>query len=194
MKTIGIYGASGHGKVVADIAKLCGYKKVIFIDDNKKEYLSLQEYQKKYNYPIAWGIGDNEIRSKKAQLIEEFVTLIHPKAIVAQDVKIDRGSVIMAGAIINPSASIGKHTIINTATVIEHDCIIEDFVHIAPNCSLAGNVRIGKKSFIGIGSTIIQNISIGENCIIGAASLVLDNIEDNVTAFGSPAKIYKKRD
>ena len=193
MKTIGIYGASGHGKVVADIAKLCGYEKVIFIDDSKKEYISLQEYQKKYNYPIAWGIGDNEIRSKKAQLIKEFVTLIHPKAIVADKVQIGEGSVVMAGAIINPSVSIGKHTIINTAAIVEHDCIIEDFVHIAPNCSLAGSVKIGKKSFIGIGSTVIQNISIGHNSIIGAASLVLDNIEDNVIAFGAPAKIYKKR-
>ena len=30
-----IIGASGHGKVVADIAELSGYKEIAFLDDDR---------------------------------------------------------------------------------------------------------------------------------------------------------------
>ncbi len=192
MKKIGIYGASGHGKVVANIAKLLGYE-VIYIDDGKEDCLSLEEYQKRYNYPIAWGIGDNETRRQKAPLIEHFATLIHPNAVVAESARIGVGSVVMAGAVINPDATVGAHTIINTAAVIEHDCLIGDCVHIAPNCALAGGVQVGDGSFIGIGSNVIQNVRIGSDVLVGAGSLVLEDIEDGLIAYGVPAKVRGKK-
>ncbi len=193
MKKIGIYGASGHGKVVAGIAKLLGFE-VIYIDDAKEDCLSLEEFQKRYNFPIAWGIGDNDTRRQKAPLIEHFATLVHPKAVVAEGVHIGEGSVVMAGAIINPDARIGAHTIINTAAVIEHDCTVGDYVHIAPNCALAGGVQVGEGSFVGIGSSVIQNVAIGKDVLVGAASLVLENIGDGLVAYGVPARVRGKNE
>jgi len=72
--------------------------------------------------------------------------------------------------------------------VIEHECIIGDFVHISPNAALAGNARVGELTHIGISSSVIQGISIGSNCIIGAGSVAVKNIKNNKKAYGNPCK------
>ena len=57
---------------------------------------------------------------------------------------------------------------------------------------MAGNVIIGSKSWIGLGSCVIENTVIGENVLVGAGSLVLEDLPHNVKAFGSPARLRKK--
>ena len=107
------------------------------------------------------------------------------------DTTIEEGTVIMANACINSSAKIGKHCIINTGAIIEHDNIIEDYVHISPNVSLGGTVKVGENTHIGIGSTVKNNLEICKNCTIGAGALLVKNIEEEGTYVGVPAK--KKR-
>jgi len=193
-KVIFIYGASGHGKVVSDIARAVGYEIVKFIDDGENEHINFDDFVSlnKKDYPVALGIGDNKVRSKiyKCLVNNGFnvVTLIHPKAIVSQSAKIDTGCVVMPGAIINANVKIDIGVIINSGSVIEHDCTIGYFTHISPNVALAGNVNIGSFSHIGIGASIIQNINIGNNCIIGAGAVVINSIEDNKKVVGVPAK------
>lgn len=63
-KSIYIYGASGHGLVVADIARACGYDDVIFVDDGDNEYPSFEDIKRTSGIPIAFGIGSNSIRAK----------------------------------------------------------------------------------------------------------------------------------
>jgi acetyltransferase-like isoleucine patch superfamily enzyme len=94
----------------------------------------------------------------------------------------------MQGAIIQSSVKIGKHSIINTRASIDHDCVIQDYVHIAPGVILCGNVQIGE----GAGTTIMQGIRVGKWSVIGAGSVVLKDIPDHVTAVGSPCKIIKQ--
>ena len=195
MKTIAIYGANGHGKVVADIAMSNGYDEVIFIDDGDNPYLNFEEYVKLYKYPIALGIGKNSIRKMVYEKIKaqnlEVKTLIHLKSIVAKDVILKEGVVIMPGVIVNTGSTIGAGSILNTSSVIDHDCVIGDFVHIAPNSTLAGDVCVKEMTFVGIGSSIIQGKTIGKNSIVGAGSVVIKDIPDNVLAYGVPAKVMK---
>jgi acetyltransferase EpsM len=86
---------------------------------------------------------------------------------------------------------IGDHCIINTGVVVDHDCMINDFVHISPNATLCGNVTIGKGSWVGAGAIIIQGIKVGKNAIIGAGSVIIKDIPDNATVVGNPGKIIK---
>lgn len=193
MKTIAIYGASGHGKVVADIAMTNGYDEVIFIDDGDNSYLNFQEYIKLYTYPIALGIGENSIRKILYEKIKaenlEVKTLVHIKAIVAKDVILKEGVVIMPGVVVNTGSTIGIGSILNTSSVVEHDCEIGDFVHISPNSALAGDVCVKDMVLVGIGSSIIQGKTIGINSVIGAGSVVISDIPDNVVSYGVPAKV-----
>lgn len=147
MKKIAIYGASGHGKVVGDIARLNGYDDIIFIDDSVNEHLTFADFMKlDIEIPIALGIGDNKIREKLYQTCVQrglkVKTLVHPSAVLADNIVIGNGTVIMANVVINSDSTIGKCCILNTACVIEHDNTIGDFVHISPNTACAGGVKI----------------------------------------------------
>ena len=187
-----IYGASGHGKVVADIAKDNGFKEIIFIDDGDNKYLTFENIKTQNHIPIALGIGDNFIRNKIFKKLKRFnfniITLIHSSAIISDNVTILDGSVVMPNVVINTNTKVGKGVILNTSCIIEHDNIIKDFVHISPNAALAGNVKVGKFTHIGIGSSVIQNIQIEKKCIIGAGSVVIKNITKNTKCAGVPAK------
>lgn len=208
-KKLAIVGASGHGKVIADIAEQLGYT-VNFFDDaypSKKniehwpiygtcsDLIALNNTNITLSNDVVVAIGNNEIRQQKIQLLQEndfnIITLIHPTAVISLYAAIASGTVVFAGAVINAFAKVGVGCIINTAAVVEHDCNIDDFTHICPNAALAGGVSVGTKSWVGIGSQVKQLIKIGDNCLIGAGSTVIKNIPDNVTAFGSPAVVIK---
>lgn len=192
MKSIYIYGASGHGLVVADIARACGYKDIIFIDDGANEYRTFEDIKENNNTPIALGIGNNIIRAKLFQKLNnssfEIVTLIHPSSIISQSAIIGKGTVVMPNVVINSKAIIGKGVILNTSCVIEHECIISDFVHVSPKVALAGNVKVGQYTHVGIGTNIIQGLEIGNNSVIGAGSVVVKNIDNFKKAYGNPCR------
>ncbi len=196
MNKIAIYGASGHGKVVGDIAKLNGYDEILYVDDGENEFMSFETFlEKDLHVPVAFGVGINHIRAKLYQKCMdnglEIVTLIHPSAVLSSTVTVGEGSVVMAGVVMNTDANIGKCCIINTSSVIEHDNVIADFVHISPLVACAGDVTVGEYTHIGIGSCIIQGVNIGSNSIIGAGSIVVTDIEKQTLAYGNPCKIIK---
>lgn len=192
MKSIYIYGASGHGLVVADIAKTCGYDDIIFIDDGDNDYPSFEDIKINNNIPISFGIGNNSIRAKLFEKVQssgfEIVSLIHQNTVISPSVTIGKGTVIMPNVVVNANANIGDGVILNSSCIIEHECIIENFAHISPNVALAGNVRVGNFTHIGIGTSIIQGKTIGSYCIIGAGSIVVKNISNFKKAYGNPCK------
>ncbi|WP_072681747.1 acetyltransferase [Arcobacter sp. LA11] len=195
MKSIYIYGASGHGLVVADIAMANGYEQIIFIDDGDNEYLSFNDIKENTNIPISLGIGSNRVRKVLFDKLKsykfEIETLVHPSSIVSNSAKIGKGTVIMPNVVVNAKALVGDAVILNSSCVVEHECKIGNFSHISPNVALAGNVIVNDFTHIGIGSSIIQGVIIGKNCIIGAGSVVVKNINNNKKAFGNPCKVIE---
>lgn len=203
MKSLAILGASGHGKIIADIGENCGFS-VTFFDDQQQGNLGpwkikgtsedLLESCKKFDGVII-GIGNNATRQDKLSVLVSagatIPNLIHPSASVSQYANLGIGSVVCAGAIVNAFVSAGKGIIINTGATVDHDCYLGDFTHLSPGVHLAGGVRVGSRSWIGIGASVIQQVEIGQDTIIGAGSVVIRNIPDSVTAVGVPAAIIK---
>jgi sugar O-acyltransferase (sialic acid O-acetyltransferase NeuD family) len=201
-KKLLIIGANGHGKVVADLAiKLNRWLSVAFLDDDKNintsmslEVLGTSNEASKYieEYEIFVGIGNNAIRQKVQEMLEtigaKIPILIHPTAIIGEQVEIGSGTAVMAGAIVNCCTKIGKGCIVNTGSTIDHDNSIEDFVHISPGSHLAGTVKIGKGSWLGIGSVVSNNINITNDCKVGAGSVVVKDIFEPGVYIGAPAK------
>ena len=190
MKSITIYGASGHGLVVADIARACGYDSVLWIDDGDNVHPSFEEVDKTLPIPIAIGIGNNQLRANIFQKIIQanmnLVTLIHPSAVVSGSVLMGQGSVVMPNVVINANTTIGNACILNSSCVVEHENVIGDFVHISPSVALAGNVTVRDFAHIGIGTSVKQGIVIGKNSLIGAGSVVIKNIGSHQIAYGNP--------
>lgn len=192
-----LYGASGHGKVVAEIAEITGEKIDGFIDKDISITV-VWKYPVFHFFPenvekLIISIGNNKIRSEisKWTANTEFGTLIHPSSEISSRAFIDKGTVIMANTSINSEAKIGKHCILNTACSIDHECEIADYVHISPLAAIAGGVKIGEGTHIGIGAVIIQGITIGKWCTIGAGAVIIKDVPDGVTVVGNPGRIIK---
>ena len=197
MNRLIIVGASGHGKVVADIAKLVGYSDIVFLDDNDSisncngyPVLGNISLLNSNQGDVFVAIGNPSVRkSVMNQLSDRNIpVLIHPNSVVAKDVIIGKGTVVMAGAVINPCVEIGVGSIINTCSSVDHDCNLGDYVHIAVGAHVCGTVKIGDGTWVGAGSTIINNISIYSGCMIGAGSVVVKDITDSGKYFGVPAR------
>lgn len=196
-----IIGASGHGKVVADIAKLCGYTDIVFLDNDSgiKEcagypVLGPDTMTKELEGDLFIAVGNSEIRNKLMSRDAErvFPVLVHPSAVIAEGTEIGEGTVVMAGAVINPDSIIGKGCIINTTSSVDHDCVVEDYSHIAVGAHLCGTVHIGIGTWIGAGATVSNNVNICSGCTIGAGTVVTKDIEEVGTYIGVPAKKMSK--
>lgn len=197
-----IIGASGHGKVIADIICSCGDTVVGFLDGGDVSDTILgfpflgkeTEYVNYLDCKFVIAIGNSQIREKlvKSMPDAKWYTAIHPSAVISPlETSIGEGSVVMANAVINPGATIGKHCIINTSSVVEHDNVIEDYVHISVGARLAGLVKVCRNSWIGIGATVINCITICSNSYIGAGAVVVDDIIEPGTYVGVPARKIK---
>lgn len=201
-KKLIIIGASGHGKVVADIAlKMNQYDEISFLDDNKAGEKCMQfsvvgKVKDVYNYisdsDIFVAIGNSSVRKNIMEDLKaknaEIPILVHPSAIIGAGVVIAKGTVVMPGAIINPDSIIGEGCIINTSASVDHDCNIGDYVHISVDAHLAGTVNVLEHTWIGIGATVKNNVSIGSNIMIGAGAVVVKDLVESGTYIGVPAK------
>lgn len=193
-----LYGASGHSKVICSIFESMDICISSIFDDNRNivldNYKVIHGYDCKFepDLPILISVGDNMIRKKLSQKVSHlFSTCIHSTSTIDDKSKVDIGTAIFHGVTIQRDAFIGKHCIVNTNSSVDHDCIIEDFVHIAPSATLCGNVRVGEGTLIGANATILPNIIVGKWCIIGAGAVLTDNIPDYSLVVGVPGKIVR---
>ncbi|MBQ6334404.1 MAG: acetyltransferase [Erysipelotrichaceae bacterium] len=192
-KKLIIYGASGHGKVAADIAKLNGYEDIIFYDDDQVKnkfgpFQVIHVFPEEKDYDLFIAIGDNKTRELISKRFDDIVTLIHPSAVIGEDVTLGNGVIVMANAVINPGTVIGDGTIINTCSSIDHDNIIGKYNHFSVASHSAGTVITGDRVFAGIGAVIVNNVSICDDVLIGAGGVVIDDIKEKGTYIGVPVK------
>jgi len=213
MKNIIIIGSSGHAKVIIDIIEREGKYKIVGLVDRYRnigeQTLGYEVLGDEEDLPhlikthslsgAIVAIGDNFIRAKVVAQVREicpyltFVSVIHPESSIAKDVSIGEGTVIMAGAIVNSSCSIGRFCILNTNSSLDHDSVMEDFSSLAPRVTTGGSCRIGGYAAISIGAILIHGIHIGEHTVIGAGSTVLKHLESFKVAYGTPAKVIRER-
>ena len=200
MNRIIIIGASGHGKVVADIAVLNGYKDIVFLDNDPEiktcagyPVLGPDTMTSELDGDLFVAVGNAETRKRlmERDANRNFPVLLHPSAVIAEGAEIGAGSVVMAGAVINPGARIGKGCIINTSSSVDHDCIVEDFCHVSVGAHLSGTVVVGTGTWIGTGAIVSNNVNICGGCMIGAGAVVIKDINEPGTYVGVPARKSK---
>lgn len=199
---LAIIGASGHGKVAADIAQISGkYQQIFFLDDNTElnecmgfsvrgSSNDIELYIKDADFFVA--IGNAVIRKRIIErLLQEkacIATLIHPQAVIGSKVEIGIGSIIMAGVVLNADCKLGCGSIVNTGASVDHDCVLGDYVHVSVGAHLAGSVTVGENTWIGAGAIVNNNVTITSSCMIGSGAVVVRNIEIQGTYVGVPAR------
>jgi sugar O-acyltransferase (sialic acid O-acetyltransferase NeuD family) len=209
-----IWGAGGHGKVVAEIARMSGHQVEGFVDRDparlgrladpgggrvvltESDFLSRVQGEGELAGATAMGlgIGDNARRHACLELTGELAlpVLVHPSAVISPSVQLGRGTVIIALAGINAAAVLGAGVIVNTSAVVGHDCVLGDASHISGGAVLAGGVRVGARSWVGAGAVVIGGVVIGSDVIVGAGAVVIRDVPDGSTVVGNPARIINR--
>lgn len=203
-----LVGAGGHAKVLLDILIQTGIEVIGLTDLD-----ALRIGQKVHGVTILG--GDDAVRRHDADQIllvngigsigamtarkavfdrftiegYDFVSVVHPAAVVSATAQIEAGVQIMAGCVVQVDARVGRNSIINTGAIVEHDCQIGAHVHLAPGVTLSGDVVIGEETHIGSGATIVQGVRVGRQCTVGAGSVVLEDVHDGLRVAGIPAKV-----
>lgn len=198
-----LVGYSGHGLVVAESAKTSRMNLQFYTEKDEVisnpfdlKYLGFEsddafsDWDKPYDFIL--GIGNNSIRKKVAQLIlnqnKRLINVIDKSANISEVIIIGQGNFVAKNAVVNVLAKIGDYCILNTSSIVEHECHISNGVHIAPGAILLGNVSVGEQSFIGANAVVKENITIGRNVIIGAGSVVLNDVPDHSKIVGNPGR------
>ena len=205
-----MYGAGGHGKVVADLLVSRGQKEFAgFVDDREELWGAkvmgfavlgggewLQGEAGSARIAIALGVGDITSRHRIAESCAhwgaEILTVVHPRAAVSRAARVGRGSVVMANATVNVDAVVGDGVIVNSGAVVEHDVEVGEYAHVAPNAAMGGGSSLGAFSHLGIGASVLPCVHIGAHSVVGAGAVVVKNLPDEVVAIGIPARIHRQ--
>ena len=204
MMRLFIVGAGGgHGAVVAEAASATGrWRDIQFLDDNPESDTVLGfsvvgdidqlDILGDEDFEVIVAVGDNRRRLSLCRDFSEkglrLATVIHPHACISPSAAVSPGTVVCAGTVVNARAQLGFACILNTSATVDHDCVIDDGVHISPGANLAGNVLVGECTWIGIGSAIKVGVRIGRDVIAGAGSAVISDVPDGETVGGVPAR------
>jgi sugar O-acyltransferase (sialic acid O-acetyltransferase NeuD family) len=204
--TLVLWGASGHGKVVLDVAtRIKAYKVIFFVDDREsddhvrehcrhKVLPAAQFLRRLTTEPLDFvvSIGQNDSRAKCFHVGVERglspATLADPSAVISSSASLGRGTVVMPAVVVNASAEIGMNCILNTASVVEHDCRIGNHVHLSPGVRLAGGVFVGDFAHVGAGAVVLPGIEIGARAVVGAGAVVVRPVPPGAVVVGVPAK------
>lgn len=210
-RPLALVGAGGHARVVVDMVERAGQYEIVgvFDDDPAKHGQALA------GHPIVGGveallataragsttavvaIGDNRARHAVTRRLAgasiALATVIHPAAVVARDVVLGAGTVVMALGVINPGTVVAPGVVVNTSASVDHDCVLGDCAFVGPGARVSGGVRIGSLSLLGTGASVVPGRTIGRNVRVGAGAVVVDDVPDDVTVVGVPARVMVPR-
>lgn len=199
-----IAGAGGHGRVVAEAAETTGqWSEIAFLDDRYPELQTsgdwnvvgrieeLERHGVRFQACIA-AVGDVHLRLELLRAVQQggftVPVITHARATVSRRVRVESGSFIAAGGVVNIGSTVGPGCIINTGATVDHDCSLGPGVHICPGAHLGGNVIIGPRTWFGIGAVAIQGVRIGCDVTVGAGAVCLEDVRDGAVVYGVPAK------
>ena len=203
-----IVGASGHGRVVMDLALASGLAVAGFVDRRLKVGERIHGHPVLAHEPeecpalsegkTDWfiAVGDNAVRHDLWERMGRLtgrspIQLVHPTAIISPTVELGPGVFVGPRAVVNVDGRLGEGVILNTASVVDHDGDVGSFAQISPGCHLAGNVTVGKEAFLGTGTSVIPGITIGAGAVGGAGAVVVRDVPPSVVAYGNPARVRR---
>jgi sugar O-acyltransferase (sialic acid O-acetyltransferase NeuD family) len=212
-RDIFVFGASDHARVIIDIIELVGqYKIVGLFDSYKPKGFRAGGYEVLGNErDLAEmcartglrrgivGIGDNATRKRIAQLLRlaiphiEYVTAVHPSATMSREVNLGQGALVMAKCYVGLNTKVGEGAVIATNSIFEHDGTMGEYSTLGAGTTTGGHVHLGICTAVCLGVTINHGMKVGDHTVIGSGSVVINDIPSGIVAYGSPARVVRRR-
>jgi sugar O-acyltransferase (sialic acid O-acetyltransferase NeuD family) len=205
------WGATGQAKVLRGCLDEAAFRLVALFDNEARPspftdveifygQAGFHSWREKHRDPVAGWIaiggsrGATRLRIQQ-ELTDEGITFSvakHRTAIVEPSAKIGAGSQLLAGCFVGVEAVLGRAVIINNMASVDHECRLEDGVHVAPGATLAGLVTVERFAMIGAGAVVLPRIRVGEGAIVGAGSVVTRDVPARMVVTGNPACILRE--
>lgn len=194
-----VVGAGGHAKVVLATLRAMEVSVAGVLDDNRaahgRDVLGVRvvgpsDLLLDHDGPAVLAVGDNGARQRLAERFArvDWLTAVHPRAVVHASARLGAGTVVFAGAVVQPDVAAGRHVILNTGATVDHDCRVGDYAHVAPGAHLSGGVTVGEGGFVGVGSCAIPGVTVGDWAVVGAGAAVVRDLPPGSTSVGVPAR------
>lgn len=200
-----VVGAGGHAKVVIAAMRAMGLRVDAVLDDNPARWGEVF-----HGAPIVGPIGElagwpgaravitlgNNARRRavaEAHPGVDWLTVIHPAAIVHESAGIGAGAMVMWRAVVEPDARVGAHAIVNTGAAVCHDARVGDYAHVSVTSTLAGGAAVGDGVFLGMNACVIGTARVGDWATVGAGASVVRDVPAGATAVGVPARVISGR-
>jgi len=200
-----VYGAGGHGRVVAEALERAALGAVQgYLDDDPTRAGMLVGGRPVLGgrgalppgAPVALGIGGNAARRSLAErLLAEgaaLASVVHPSAVISSRAVVEAGAFVGPLAVVNVDARVGAGAIVNSGAIVEHDCVIGAWAHVAPRVALGGGSRVGEGALLGTGAVVLPGVSVGAWSVVGAGAVVIRDLPAGVVAVGVPARIIRR--
>lgn len=202
-----LFGAGGHGRVVADAAlRAQAWSAVVASDRDPLQCAGMllpgvpllamaaaQGLEGQVRQQVHVAIGHNAARAKEAAFwgVNRLVSVIHPLACVSPFAVLEAGCFAAASAVVAPGAHVGLAGIVNHGAVVDHDVRLGGFCHVAPNATLGGGVTLGQRVLIGAGAVVLPGVCVGDDVVVGAGAVVRESLLEPGIYTGVPARKLK---
>ena len=185
---IAIYGAGGFGRQL--VAQHPDRIAMVIDDHPTVEQLCGVPVVRRENVPatmpVLVAVSDPETKRRLAENISNPAGSIYaPTALIARETEIGEGAALCEMTQMVGFSRIGRHFHCNIYSYVAHDCIVGDYVTLAPRVSVNGNVTIGDGVYIGTGAIIRQGVTIGDGAFISMGALVSKDVPAGARVIGS---------
>jgi sugar O-acyltransferase (sialic acid O-acetyltransferase NeuD family) len=193
-----VVGAGGVGRECLDTAVALGVEVECFVDDGSAgsrvrdlAVVAVQDVAAGSRYLIA--IADPEARRRLSEILtsQECAarTLVHPTAtVMAAGTELGPGCLVMGGAYISSSVTVGAHVQVQYNATVGHDSVLEDRVTVLPGANVSGAVVLEAGVTVGSGAVVLQGRRIGAGAYVGAGAVVTRDVAAGLVVVGAPAR------
>jgi len=157
---------------------------------------SVENYKKRTGDYLLLGIGVAYVRRVVAERLAdrgaEFLTLVHPRAVVAKSARIGQGSIVCPHAVVSDSATLGRCVLVNYHASLGHDASAGNYAVLSPYATLGGGATVGDDAFLGLHASVGPGRSIGARSKVSANSCVLSDTPSDSIVYGVPGRIVPR--